>query len=109
MPDDNLERDIEIIHTAYAERVKEAFKVFAENLGMGEGEKGCRDRFLRSLELTRKARDIALQAMHSIGIVEPTRATAEDHPSPADDISAADREMIEHVMAGTTGVAARRR
>ena len=55
MPNDSAMDDAEIIHTAYAERVREAFKIFADNLGVGENEKLCRDRFVRSLDMVRKA------------------------------------------------------
>ena len=111
MPDD-YQSDADIIRSAYAERVREAFRVFSENVGMGENQRNSTERFLRSLELVRKARDLALEAM-SGGIVEPT---AERNP-PADDadaassrrqftadgISAADQAMIEQVLATTTG------
>ena len=36
MPDDNLTSDTDIILQAYAEKVRENFKIFAENLGMGQ-------------------------------------------------------------------------
>src|SRR5579859_2939886 len=62
MPNESALDDAEIIHTAYAERVREVFRVFADNLSVGENEKLCRDRFVRSLDMVRKARDLALQA-----------------------------------------------
>ena len=67
MPDDSRASDADIILAAYAEKVREAFKVFAENLGMGQNHKSSTERFMRSLELTRKARDMALDAMNGVG------------------------------------------
>jgi hypothetical protein len=63
MPDDSRATDVDIILDAYAEKVRESFKIFAENLGMGQNYKSSTERFMRSLELIRKARDMALEAM----------------------------------------------
>jgi hypothetical protein len=113
MPDDNRASDTDIILDAYAERVRESFKIFAENLGMGQNYKSSTDRFMRSLELIRKARDMALEAMSGAAIVEPAEeSTASDDPnkvSAADispmgeGLSAEDQKMIEQALAGTTG------
>ena len=61
MSDDSPEA--QFITAAYAEKVKEAFIAFAENLSVGQAEKSCTERFLRSLALTKKARDLALAAI----------------------------------------------
>jgi hypothetical protein len=115
MPDDGRPTDEDIILDAYAEKVRESFKVFAENLGMGQNHKNSAERFLRSVELMRKARDMALDAIHGVGIVEPaavdTPETPDRHKVSAADIapmsqeglSAEDQKMIEQALAGTTG------
>ena len=113
MPDDSRDSDADIIHAAYAEKVKEAFKIFAENLGMGQNHKNSQERFFRSLEIIRKARDMALEATDGLTVVEPTAPTAaaSDQKKPsaadlepvADALSAEDQAMIEHALAGTTG------
>ncbi len=108
MPDDNFADDTEIIRAAYAEKVKEAFKVFAENLGMGQNEKSSKDRFSRSLELVRKARDMALEVSSGVVVVEPTAAAAkilaDSEPNAADSLSLEDQAMIQQALAGTTGL-----
>ena len=112
MVDDNYESDADIIRAAYADKVKEAFKVYAENVGMGQNQKSSTERFLRSLELVRRARDLALEAMSGVSIVEPTTpgSDADDTATSTsrrqytvDGISAADQAMIEQALAGTTG------
>jgi hypothetical protein len=113
MPDEELERDIEIVRSAYAERVSDAFRIFAENLGMGQGEKSCTERFVRALSLTRKARDLALAAVQPAAVAgEPAMAEAASATAPSDPsegLSAEDKALIEHALAGTTGIAAPRR
>lgn len=110
MPNDTLNVEADIVRAAYADKVKEAFMVFAENLAVGQAEKSCKDRFLRSLLLVKKARDLAIEAMNAEVVVEaPTErpesasATAE---AAAGTLSAADRAMIEQAVGGTTGVGA---
>ena len=115
MPDDSRDSDAEIILTAYAEKVREAFKIFAENLGMGQNHKNSTERFIRSLELTRKARDMALEAINGGGIVvEPAAAegaavedagkvSAADFSPMGEGLSPEDQKMIEQALAGTTG------
>jgi hypothetical protein len=112
MPDDHTESDAEIIRAAYAEKVKEAFKVFAENVGMGQNQKASTERFVRSLELMRKARDLALEATaaSAAAVVEPAREglpnagePALDIPRTVDLLSAEDQALIEQALAGTTG------
>ncbi len=110
MPDDRAHDDAEIIRDAYADRVREAFSAFAENLAVGQNEKSCRDRFVRSVGLARKARDLALDAIHGIGIVEPqiqaADATAAEIAAAAA-LSPEDQALVEHALVGTTGVAAK--
>jgi hypothetical protein len=115
MPDDSRASDEDIILDAYAEKVRESFKIFAENLGMGQNHKNSAERFLRSIELIRKARDMALDAIHGVGIVESTAAaerpatndagkvSAADLSPMGEGISAEDQKMIEQALAGTTG------
>jgi hypothetical protein len=107
MPEDHRETDAEIIAAAYAERVREAFRAFADNLGMGQNDKNAADRFLRSLALIRKARDVAIAAVRA-------EAAAAAEPKPADGATGAAeitgdglspevREMIEHAVEQTRG------
>ena len=110
MPDASHESDADIIRAAYAEKVKEAFKVFAENLGMGQNQKSSTERFLRSLDLVRKARDLALDATSGIAIVEPIpqegasdEARGERPQHSLDDLSSEDRALVDQALAGTTG------
>jgi hypothetical protein len=113
MPDDSRDSDVDIILDAYAERVRESFKIFAENLGMGQNFKSSTDRFMRSLELMRKARDMALEAMSGTAVVEPTeespaatdpnKVSAADMSPIGEGLSAEDQKMIEHALEGTTG------
>ncbi len=103
MSDESYEADAEIIRAAYAEKVKEAFKVFAENIGMGQGQASSKERFLRSLDLVRRARDIALAAASEAPvIVEPT-VRREAEQGEGESLSAEERSMIEQAVAGTTG------
>jgi hypothetical protein len=95
--------DEEIIRSAYAERVMEAFKVFADNLAVGQSEKDCRDRFIRALDMVRRARDLALRAASGADGLEPMAErfiAAEDE---ATALSAEDQAMIDKALAGTTG------
>ena len=103
MPDESLEFDAEIIRSAYADKVKEAFKVFAENLGSGQNQKSSIERFVRAMELVRKARDLALESVSATAAVQAEERPAERAPSGADGLSAEDQAMIEHALAGTTG------
>jgi hypothetical protein len=105
MSDDSPEAGF--ISAAYAEKVKEAFLGFAENLSVGQAENSCKERFLRSLAMIKKARDLALDAI-SEGYVAEAQARPREE-APAEALSAEDQEMIEHALSGTTGVAAPRR
>lgn len=109
MPDDSRDHefDTEIIRSAYADKVKEAFKVFADNVGMGQNLKNSTERFLRTLELTRRARDLAIE---SLSASTAPAAPAEEQPNAAreaqnaaDGLSAEDQALIEQALAGTTG------
>jgi hypothetical protein len=114
MPDDNRASDEDIILEAYAEKIRENFKIFAENLGMGQNYQNSTLRFMRAMELTRKARDMALDAINGVGMAEP-EAAAESSAGDAGKVSAADlspmgeglspedQKMIEQALAGTTG------
>ena len=97
--------DAEIIYSAYAERVSEAFKVFAENVATGQSADACKERFRRALEIVRKTRDLALQAATEGVIVEQTaaQAAAALNEAPGEALSAEDQAMIEHALSGTTG------
>ena len=96
--------EAEFITLAYSEKVREAFIAFAENLSVGQAEKSCKERFLRSLTMIRKARDLALQV-----ILEGEGVEAEGDTRPAEEVageglSDEDRAMIEHALSGTTGL-----
>jgi hypothetical protein len=106
--------DAAIIRSAYAEKVVEAFKIFADGLSVGENERECRDRFLRSLELVRRARDLALVAASGPGAAEraaeraaeAVAADAEDRAAAA--LSAEDQALVDKALEGTRGSAALR-
>src|SRR5262245_8016314 len=109
MSDDNLEFDAEIIRAAYAEKVRDAFKVFAENIAVGQSEKSCRDRFLRTLEITRRARDLALEVSNGLDYVEAPTATggaaapAGQSTDSGKTLTASEQAIVDQVLAGTTG------
>src|SRR5690348_8625363 len=100
--------EAEFITAAYAEKVKESFLAFAENLSVGQAEKSCKDRFLRSLAMIKKARDMALAAIVEGETVE-AQGAHDGYPSAAESagegLSAEDQAMIEAALSGTTGVA----
>jgi len=102
MSDDNRSPEAEFITAAYAEKVKEAFIGFAENLSVGQAEKSCKERFLRSLAMIKKARDMALVAIIEGEVAEAPARAAEIAP---EGLSEEDRAMIEHALSGTTGTA----
>src|SRR5437764_8647423 len=52
-----------LVITAYDERFKELFKVFAEGLAQGETERSSQDRFLRAMHSVKRAKNLALQAV----------------------------------------------
>jgi hypothetical protein len=108
MPDDSPMIEAEIIRAAYADKVKEAFMVFAENLSGGQAESLCKERFLRSLGLVKKARDSALDVIREVS-GEPqgpgSEGAAKHDGTPAERLSAEDQAMIDAAVGGTTGVA----
>ncbi|HVB17102.1 MAG TPA: hypothetical protein VNF04_11245 [Stellaceae bacterium] len=114
MPNESVLDDTEIIHSAYAERVREVFRVFADNLSVGENEKLCRDRFVRSLDMVRRARDLALQAASGSLAAEwaasevAEQAAKSEAQAAAGALSAEDQAMVDKVLSGTTGAAALR-
>lgn len=102
MPD-NLQDDVAIIQAAYAERVGDAFKIFAENLGTGQSEASCTLRFRRTLEMVRKARELALKAASGAAGAEPEAGAAAAAGQAAEELSPEDKALIEHALSGTTG------
>ncbi len=112
MPDASAQEDAEIINAAYAERVKDLFKALSESLAIGENEKSCQERFTRSLHLVGKARNLALQAMSGVVVVEPQAPSAETAERAASEeiasepLSAEDQALIEQALSGTTGLRA---
>jgi hypothetical protein len=104
MPSDSIHDDSAIIQSAYAEKIREVFRVFAENLAMGENERSSRERFVRSVEQARKARDIALAAVKGTVAPAEMEAASAQPGAPADDgLSAEERALVEQALAGTTG------
>jgi hypothetical protein len=115
MADHNAyDQDEDIIRGAYAEKVREAFKVFADNLSVGQNEKECRDRFLRALEMVRKARDLALLVASDAGAADAAADRAAEALAAADEeqagaaLSAEDQALIDKALEGTRGSAALR-
>ncbi len=102
MSDDHGLSDAQIIQAAYAERVAEAFKVFAENLNTGQAEQACTVRFVRALELIRKTRDLALRAATHGAPASPGLEGAGllEEAAP---LSAEDQAMVDSALSGTTG------
>jgi hypothetical protein len=108
MPDDSPIIEADIIRAAYADKVKEAFMVFAENLSGGQAESLCRERFVRSLGLVKKARDSALDAIREVSgesQAPGVEGAAKRDETPAERLSAEDQAMIDAAVGGTTGVA----
>jgi hypothetical protein len=62
MPADNLPTDAEIIAGAYAARITDLFKVFAEAVATGEPDRDAVVRFKRGLVSARRIRELALEA-----------------------------------------------
>jgi hypothetical protein len=106
MPDDTAQDDAAIIRAAYAERVSDAFKVFAENLSTGQSEQSCMVRFQRALQLIRKTRDLALRAATAGNLADAEAAqpkAAAGEQVAGEGLSAEDQALIEQALAGTTG------
>lgn len=103
MPE-SAHNDADIIFAAYADRVTDAFKIFAENLSTGQGEQICVLRFRRTLEVIRKARDLALQtAAQTMADAEPAQQRRAQGEEPGEPLSAEDQALIDQALAGTTG------
>jgi hypothetical protein len=64
MPANDLPDDTEIITTAYADRVRELFRVFAEAIYTGEPERDAVVRFRRGLASVRRAYAAAVEALN---------------------------------------------
>jgi hypothetical protein len=62
MPDAGPRDDVAIISEAYAARITDLFKVFAEAVATGEPEREAVVRFKRNLLAARRVRDLALDA-----------------------------------------------
>ena len=62
-----LPTDEEIVAAAYADRVRDLFKVFAESTYTGEPEREAAVRFRRGLASARRAYAAALEAMKEGG------------------------------------------
>jgi hypothetical protein len=97
--------EAEFITVAYSEKVREAFLAFAENLSVGQAEKSCKERFLRSLAMIKKARDLALDAISEGYVAEAPEGRPQEAAAAGEGLSDEDREMIEHALSGTTGTA----
>jgi hypothetical protein len=67
MPADGLPTDTEIIGAAYANRVRELFRTFAEAVQTGEPEREAVVRFKRGLLSARRVRAMALDAAKEEG------------------------------------------
>ena len=67
MPD-ALSSDAQIIAAAYAQRVMELFRVFAEAVATGEPDRDAVVRFKRGLLSAQRVRDLALDAAKEPGV-----------------------------------------
>lgn len=108
MPDTPIV-ETEIIHAAYADKVKDAFISFAENLSIGQAENSCKERFLRSLLMLKKARDMAIETVNAgegVEVAAPSATPANRGQAAGEGLSAQDQAMIDAAVGGTTGVGA---
>ena len=101
---DPAPEEAQFITAAYSEKVREAFLAFAENLSVGQSEHSCKERFLRSLAMIKKARNLALRAIIE-GEEASVQAAQPQAPEEAagDGLSEEDRALIEQALSGTTG------
>ena len=105
--------DGDVVRSAYAERIAEAFRVFSEALSMGESEKACKERFLRTLQQTRRARDMAIDAINGIDMVEPVAELSSDEKKrkygepEAVPLPAELQALVDSSVSKTTGVSNR--
>ena len=67
MPADAVPSDAEIVAAAYAERVRDLFKVFAEGIYTGEPERDAAVRFRRGLVSARRAYAAAIEVVREAG------------------------------------------
>ena len=67
MPDNALPRDTEIIAGAYAERIRDLFKIMAEAVYTGEPERDALVRFRRGLLSARRVYAAALETVKEAG------------------------------------------
>lgn len=63
MPPDDTDDDARIIGAAFAERVKDLFKVFAESVATGEPDREAVIRFRRGFLSAKRVRDLALETV----------------------------------------------
>jgi hypothetical protein len=63
MAENGLPNDAEIVAGAYAERVRDLFKVFAESVATGEPERDAVVKFRRGLLTARRVYAAAIEAM----------------------------------------------
>jgi hypothetical protein len=61
MPADGLSDDAAIIVAAYADRLRDLFKIFAEAVYTGEPDRDAAVRFRRGFVAARRVRDLALE------------------------------------------------
>ena len=66
MRDDGLPDEADIIAAAYADRVRELFKTFAETVYTGEPERDAVTRFKRALLSVRRVHALALTAVKEL-------------------------------------------
>jgi hypothetical protein len=64
---EGLPNDAEIVAGAYAERVRDLFKVFAESVATGEPERDAVVRFRRGVMSARRVYAAAMETMKEIG------------------------------------------
>jgi hypothetical protein len=67
MPDSSPQDDQAIIAAAYAQRVHDLFKIFAESVYTGEPERDAVVRFRRGLISARRVYELALTVMQEGG------------------------------------------
>ncbi len=101
-----------IIRTAYAEKVREAFKVFAENISMGQNQKASPNASCARWNWCAR-RGHGAGAIGGAELVEPTaqdggtcgsrRGGGCRGNATIDLLSAEDQALIEQALSGTTG------
>jgi len=66
MPANDLPSDAEIIAGAYAERLRDLFRVLAESVATGEPERDAIVRFRRGLVTARRVYAAAIETMNEV-------------------------------------------